>query len=239
MIGIGTLVNVAAIIGGGLVGSLVGNQLTVSMRKTVLTMTGLGIAVLGLGGALAQMLVLTDGHLTTIGTLMLIISLALGAVLGEAAQIEEKINALGEWLKVRSRSSGDATFVNAFMTASCTVCIGAMAIMGAIQDGISGDYTILVAKGVIDSILICIMTASLGKGCIFSALPVAFVQGGVTMLAWGAGNILSDGALQNLSLVGSVLIISVGLNVMELTKIRVANVLPALVIAILWDVFIP
>lgn len=234
MIGLGTIVNVLCIIGGGLVGYVVGNKLTDSMRETVLTMTGVAIFVLGFGGALSQMLTFTDGKFATTGTLMMVISLAIGAIIGEWLQLEERIVRFGEWLKVKSRSDGDNAFVNAFVTASCTVCIGAMAIMGAIQDGISGDYSILVAKGVIDSIIICIMTASLGKGCIFSAIPVGIVQGVVTLLAIWAGDVLSEVALHDLSLVGSVLILCVGLNLMREKQIRIANVLPSLIIAILW-----
>lgn len=239
MIGLGTIINVCCIVGGGLVGYGVGHRLTEPMKETVLTMTGVGIFVLGLGGTLSQMLVLTDGHLSTTGTLMLVISLALGAIIGEALHMEDRIIRFGQWLKVKSRSNGDHAFVTAFVTASCTVCIGAMAIMGAIQDGIYGDFSILVAKGIIDSIIICIMTASLGKGCIFSALPVGIVQGLVTLLAAGLGNLLTPEALHALSLVGSVLIFCVGLNLMRKKQIRIANVLPALVIAVLWGTFIP
>ena len=239
MIGIGTIVNVLCIIGGGLVGMGVGQKLTIPMRETVLTMTGVAIFVLGLGGTLSHMLVITDEQMTTTGTLMLVLSLSIGAIIGEALQLEERIIQFGEGLKIKSRSDGDNAFVTAFVTASCTVCIGAMAIMGAIQDGISGDYSILVAKGVIDSIIICIMTASLGKGCIFSAIPVGLVQGMVTLLAVWGGNVLSDQAIHDLSLVGSVLILCVGINLMRTKQIRIANVLPALVIAILWSYVFP
>ena len=112
-----------------------------------------------------------------------------------------------------------------------------MAIIGAIQDGIYGDYSILAAKGIIDAIVICIMAASQGKGCIFSAIPVGLWQGFVTIMAMLAGSFMPEAALNNLSLVGSVMIACVGLNMIRDKQIRVANVLPAIVIAALWGMF--
>jgi uncharacterized membrane protein YqgA involved in biofilm formation len=124
-------------------------------------------------------------------------------------------------------------FVDGFVTASLTVCIGAMAIVGAIQDGLTGDYATLLTKAILDCIIICVMTASMGKGCMFSAIPVALLQGFVTLLATQIAPLMTQAALGNLSLVGNVLIFCVGVNLLWGKKIKVANLLPAIVFAVL------
>ena len=123
--------------------------------------------------------------------------------------------------------------MDAFVTASLTVCIGAMAIVGSIQDGITGDYSILAMKAVLDLIIIAVMTCSLGKGAVFSAIPVAAFQGSITVLAGVVRSVMTEGALNNLSLIGNVLIFCVGINLVWGKKIRVANLLPAIVIAVI------
>ncbi len=237
MRGLGTLINVACILLGGTIGRFAGNRLKPNVQDTVMTITGIGVMMLGLGGTMQHMLVITDGVLNTSGTLMMIISLALGSAIGEMLQIEQKVQQFGEWLKHKSNSNGDPYFVTGFVTASCTVCIGAMAIIGAIQDGTTGDYSILLAKGIIDAIIICIMASTLGKGCIFSAIPVAIVQGITTIIAFFIGSFLPAQALNNLSYVGSILIFCVGLNMLRTKQIRVANTLPSILIAAIWGFF--
>lgn len=235
--GLGTLVNVLCILLGGLVGYLAGNRLREPVRETLMALMGVGVMVLGLAGTLAEMLTMQDGKLVSGGTIMLIVSLGAGGVIGEALRLEDQVLRFGTWLKVKSRSSGDSTFVEGFVTASCTVCIGAMAVIGSIQDGIWGDWSVLAAKGVIDAILVCVMAAAQGKGCIFSAIPVGLLQGGLTAVAFLAGDFLPQRSLAHLSLVGSVLIFCVGLNLIREKQIRVANALPAVLIAILWGFF--
>ena len=132
-----------------------------------------------------------------------------------------------------SASASDKGFVNAFVTASLTVCIGAMAIVGSIQDGITGDYSILATKAVLDLIIIMVMSCSLGKGAVFSAIPVAILQGTITALAGLVRPLMTDAALSNLSLLGNVLIFCVGVNLVWGKKIKVANLLPAIVIAVI------
>ena len=143
-----------------------------------------------------------------------------------------------DFLKSKPGNSGDAAFIDAFVTASLTVCIGAMAIVGAIQDGMSGDYSVLAAKSVLDLVIICVMTASMGKGCIFSLIPVGLLQGSVTALSLVLKPIMTDAALGNLSYVGSILIFCVGLNLVWGKKVKVANMLPGVVVAVIWA-FLP
>lgn len=237
MRGLGTLINVLCIIVGGVIGCIIGDRLKKNIRETLMTMTGVGVVVLGIGGTMEKMLSITDGKLNTGGTIMMVVSLAIGTVIGELLQIEEKVKKFGEWLKVKSHSTTDNSFVNGFVSASCTVCIGAMAVIGAIQDGISGDYSILAAKGVIDAIIICVMAAAQGKGCVFSAFPVGIWQGLVTVIALLVGNFLPAASLDNLSYVGSILILCVGLNLVREKQIRVANVLPSIVVAVIFGLF--
>ena len=234
MRGLGTIINVACIIAGGLAGLLFGSRIKARMQETLMAVAGVAVVFLGLGGALEYMLTIVDGKLSSGSSMLMIASLALGAVVGELLDIEGWVERFGEWLKHKSNSGGDSGFVTSFVSASCTVCIGAMAVVGSIRDGIYGDYSILLAKGILDAIIICIMAASQGRGPVFSAIPVGIFQGVVTVVAVFAGSFMTEPALDRLSFVGSILIFCVGLNILQEKKIRVANLLPALVVAALW-----
>lgn len=232
MVGLGTIINAGAIIAGGLGGLLFGRFLTDQHQDTLSKACGVCVLFIGTGGALEGMLTV-DGASVTSGRSMLIIAcIALGALIGEILGIEAWFERFGEWLKIKTGNARDKQFVNGFVTASLTVCIGAMAIVGAIQDGISGDYALLATKAVLDFIIIMVMTCSMGKGCIFSAIPVAALQGSVTALATLVKPIMTEAALENLSLIGSILIFCVGVNLVWGKKIRVANLLPSIVIAV-------
>jgi len=236
MIGLGTLINVACIIGGGLVGLVASSLVTERLQDALMKSCGACVMFVGIAGALEKMLtglVATDGTvaLGTAGSMMLVASMAVGTVLGEAADLDGRFEGLGTWLRDKTGSGGDARFVDGFVTASLTVCIGAMAIVGSIQDGLTGDYSTLALKGVMDAIIVCAMAASMGKGCVFSALPVGVFQGCVTALATLLQPVMTEAALANLSLVGSVLIFCVGVNLIWPRTFKPANMLPAVVIA--------
>ena len=238
MPGLGTIINVAFIVIGGTFGVLFGNRLREHARETLLLANAVAVLFIGTAGALQQMYRMAEnGKLEMTGTMMMIGSLAAGAVIGEWIDLEEKIERFGEWLKSRTGNAEEAGFVQAFVTASLTVCIGAMAVVGSIEDGAAGDHSILFAKAVLDLIIIMVMAASLGKGCIFSAVPVGIFQGTITALAVLIRPFITQTAMGNLSLVGSVLIFCVGVNLFWGKKIRVANLLPALVIAVIWAAF--
>ena len=151
---------------------------------------------------------------------------------GELLDLDARFETLGTWLRDKTGSSGDARFVDGFVTASLTVCIGAMAIVGSIQDGLAGDWSTLALKGALDAVIVCAMAASMGRGCLFSALPVAVLQGSVTALATLLHPIMTQAALANLSLVGSALIFCVGVNLIWPRTFKPANMLPAVVIAV-------
>ena len=234
MIGLGTLINVACIIVGGLIGLVGGRLLIPRVQDTLMKATGLCVLFVGLSGTLEQMLAVEGDHLASGGTAMMIVSFAVGAAIGEWLNLEERFIQLGEWLKRKTGSADDAGFVNGFVTASITVSIGAMAIVGSIQDGLLGDWSTLALKGALDAIIVSVMSASMGRGCIFSALPVAVIQGAITCLALPIRPIMTETALANLSLVGSMLIFCVGVNLIWKNTFKPANMLPAVVIAVVW-----
>lgn len=229
----GTIINVAAIILGGIVGRLFGRFLSERYQDTLNKVCGVSVLFIGIAGALEGMLTIKDNGVVSGKAMMIVVCLALGALLGELLNIEDKFERFGEWLKRKTGNAKDKMFVEGFVTASLTVCIGAMAIVGAIEDGIFGDYSILVTKAILDFIIIIVMTGSMGKGCAFSAIPVGILQGSVTLLAKFIKPIMTEAALANLSLIGSILIFCVGLNLVWGKKIRVANLLPAIVLAVI------
>lgn len=232
MMGLGTIVNTAAIIVGGLIGMILGKKLPARLQDTLMKGVGVCVLFLGIAGALEKMLVIENGALSSQGSMMLIASVSIGAVIGELIDIDGKMERFGVWLREKSGSNGDTRFVDGFVTASLTVCIGAMAVVGAIQDGIGRDPSTLIAKAVLDFIIVLIMSSTMGKGCLFSAIPVFLLQGSVTLLSTLIAPILTEPALSNLSLVGSTLIFCVGLNLVWGKKVKVANLLPAIIVAV-------
>ncbi len=237
MIGFGTIINCIGIVIGGVLGLVFGNLMKERLQEILMTATALCVLFIGIGGVLQEMMTVEGNALSSGGTMMMIASFAIGSLIGELLNLEYHIERFGEWLKRKTGNANEAGFVDAFVTASLTVCIGAMAVVGAIQDGMEGDYSVLAAKAVLDLIIILIMTASMGKGCIFSAIPVALFQGSITLLAQFVKPFMTAASLSNLSFVGSMMIFCVGANLFWNMKIRVANMLPGLIIAVLWAFF--
>ena len=235
MKGMGTIINVIFIVFGGLIGNLFGNKLPERYQDTIMKANGVAVLFIGISGAMSQMLTIHDMALETQGTMMMTVSLSLVAVIGEMLRLDYRLEQFGEWLKRKTENAKEASFVDGFVTATMTVCIGAMAVIGSIQDGIYGDYSILLAKAILDFVIILIMSASLGKGCIFSAIPVGLFQGIITLSAGFLTPVITDAAMAYLSLVGSILIFCVGVNLLWDIKIKVTNLLPALIIAMVWS----
>lgn len=236
MIGLGTIINSAAIIVGGLFGLLLGNRISARFRETLTQGASLCTLFIGISGAIEGMLTFDGNSLvSTDQSLMMIISFCLGGLVGELLNLEKHIEDFGNFLKFKSKSEGDSRFIDGFVTTSLTVCIGAMAVVGSIEDGIYGDYSILTVKALLDMIFLFIITASLGKGCIFSAIPVFIFQGSITLLSKVIEPVMTEKALANLSLTGSVLIFCVGVNLIWGKKIKVANLLPTIVFAVIFS----
>ena len=222
--GLGTLINVAGIVIGGLIGLFGGKFLTAKIQKTLQDACALTVILIG-----------ADGALKNLDTTLFIVSLIVGGLIGEIIDIDGKFERFGVWLRTRSGNDGDTKFLDGFVTASLTFCIGGMAIIGSINDRLLSDPSILIVKASLDAILVLVMTASLGKGCIFSAVSVGIFQGTLTFFAGLIEPFMTEIALANLSSVGSVLIFAVGINLLlPDKKISVANLLPALIIACLW-----
>ena len=213
-------------------GRLFGKLLTERHQDTLNKACGVSVLFIGISGAMEGMLKIGGATVSSGSSMLVVICLALGALVGEVINIEGLFERFGEWLKIKTGNAKDKDFVNGFATVSLTVCIGAMAIVGSIQDGILGDYSILATKAILDLIIILVMTCSMGKGCIFSAIPVFAFEGAMTLLARLMKPIMTDAALSNLSLIGSILIFCVGLNLVWGKKIRVANLLPSIVFAV-------
>lgn len=237
MIGLGTIINVIAILAGGLIGALFGKFLKESLQSALVKSTGICVMFIGISGALEKIMTIFGGKLTSGGTLMMISSIAIGTLIGEIINIDGLIERFGEWLKKKTGNAKDVSFVEGFVSASITVCVGAMTVVGSINDGLFGDYSILLVKSLLDFIIIIVMTSSVGKGCVFSAIPVAILQGGFTLAAKVIEPYMTDAALHNLSLVGSILIFCVGLNLLRKNSVKVANMLPAIVVAVIWAFF--
>ena len=230
--GLGTIINTGAILIGGLLGILLENAIPEKIQNTLIKAMGICVLFLGISGALQEMLTVEGEKLTSSGGMMVIISFILGSLVGEIIDIEQRIEQFGAWLKRKTKNGSDAKFIEGFVTTSLIVSIGAMAVVGAIQDGLWGDYSLLAAKAILDFIIVMIMAASIGKGCVFAAIPVALFQGGITILAGFIQPIMTDQAMSNLSLTASILIFCVGVNLVWGNRIKVANMLPSILFAI-------
>ena len=234
MTGLGTIINGAGALLGGLLGLLFGRALKPAYQEIMTRACGLSTLFIGAAGTFEHMLVIDGGALATSGSIMLVITLCLGGLVGELADIEGRIERFGQWLRVKSHSERDPRFIEGFTTASFTICIGAMAIIGPMNDALHHDLSLLVTKAILDGIIVMAMAASLGRGVVFSVIPLLLWQGLMTLLAGALGPIMSEAALSRLSLVGNALIFCVGLNLLVGKKVKVANFLPALLFAVAW-----
>lgn len=235
MIGMGTIINTAAVLVGGLLGLLLKNGVAAKFQKILMQALGLSTVFIGAGGVLQYMLTVKNGTLTTRGTMLLIFSLVIGCLIGQLLDLEAQMEKLGIKLKAAVRMQNDNRFVEGFVTASLIVCVGAMAIVGAMQDGLSGDSTMLIAKSLLDFVLVAILASAYGVGPVFSALPIFLYQGTITLIAALFGAVISQGLIDQLSFVGSALIFCVGVNLIKEKTFPAANMLPALLIPIFWE----
>jgi uncharacterized membrane protein YqgA involved in biofilm formation len=237
MIGLGTIVNIVAVIIGGLLGMAIKNGVAKKFEKILMQALGLATLFIGAGGVLKYMLIVENGAINTRGTMLLIFSLVIGSILGQWLDIEDKMEKLGIKLKAAVKVKNDNHFVEGFVNASLIVCVGAMAIVGAMQDGLSGDSSMLMAKALLDFALVAILASAYGIGAIFSALPIFVYQGAITVIAALFGAVISPELIETLSFVGSALIFCVGINLVREKTFKVANMLPALLVPILWEIW--
>lgn len=236
MIGLGTIVNCGTVAVGTTLGLFLKGGLPKRFEKTIMSALALCAFFIGIGGVLSQMLVFEDGAFSTRYTMLMVLCLAIGAMIGEALDIERRLEGIGEWFKRRIPTKGDSssTFVEAFVSASLLFCVGAMSIVGAMEDGLNGNPSILFAKSVMDGVASVVFTASLGAGVYLSILAVLVYQGGITLLAGFICPFLSDLLIGQMSCIGSVLIFAIGFNLLDSKKIKVGNLLPAMFLPILF-----
>jgi hypothetical protein len=235
MRGTGTIVNVIAVLVGGFAGMFLKKGLKERYQEILMQALGLATIFIGVSGALKGMFVIEDGAISTTGTMLMIFSLVLGSFIGEWIDLETKMEGFGEWLKAKCGGKNDNQFVEGFVAASLTICVGAMAIVGSLQDGMTGDASMLYAKAVLDGVIVAVFASAYGKGAIFSAIPVGIWQGLITLFAGFLEPFFTQQIINDLSYVGNMLIFCVGVNLAFGKKFRVGNMLPALVFVVVYD----
>lgn len=229
---LGTIVNSLAIICGCLVGLIVKGRLTDKISLTI--MNGLALCVLFIG---------ISGVLKGEDTLQIIICIAIGAFVGEIIDFDKKLNDLGDLIerkinsKRKNTSNEKISISEGFVTSSLLFCVGAMAVVGSLESGLQGNHTTLFAKSILDGVSSIIFASSLGIGVMLSSIAILIYQGSITLLAGGLSTILTDTVINNMSAVGSLLIVGLGFNMLGITKIKVANLLPAIFIPIIFGLF--
>ena len=235
MSGLGTLVNVGAIIVGGFIGLLFKGGLKERFRQIMVEACGLAVIFIGAAGAFEMMFTVEGSKVTSGSTMLIVISLVIGGLVGELINIEKGLDVAGEKLKTLVRASRDNRFVDGFVTASLVFCVGAMAICGPIDEALTGDSTTLFIKSILDGVMVIVFTSVYGVGAIFSALSVGLYQGLITVFGVFIADFMNDALIMNLSGVGSVLIFAVGLNLIRPKSIKVGNLLPALLIPVIYE----
>ena len=235
MIGIGTIVNVLAIIFGGVVGLVFRGGLKERFRDILMQACGLAVIFIGAAGAFEMIFTVSGDRLSSGSTMLIVISLVIGGLVGELLSIEKGLDSLGERLKRIVKAGGDNKFVDGFVTASLVFCVGAMAICGPIDEALTGDSTTLYIKSILDMIMVMVLASVYGVGALFSALAVGIYQGIFTVFGVFIADLMTDALIVSLSGVGSVLIFAVGVNLLWPKKIRVGNLLPALLVPVVWE----
>jgi uncharacterized membrane protein YqgA involved in biofilm formation len=230
----GTLINAGTVLAGTLVGTLLGERLPDRIREIVMDGLGLVVLAVGMDGALA----VSREPLTTLprGSAVLIVlgSILIGGIVGELARIEAGLNAAGDWLKARF-GRGQSRFTEGFVVASLVFCVGPLTILGSIRDGLSGDYSLLVIKATLDGFAAMAFASALGWGVGFSVIVILLYQGGLSIAAGAAAGAFRDPAgnpfIAAVTATGGVLILAIGLRLLRIREVRVANLLPALALA--------
>ena len=220
---IGTLLNALAVLVGGTLGTMLGNRFPQRMQETVFATLGLFTLAIGMSSSLA-----TGNPLIVLG------SLVVGALIGEALYIEARLEQFGMWLQQRlagADEGGHSRFVEGFVTASLVFCVGPLTVQGAIEDGLMGDYTKLAIKSMLDGFAALAFATTLGPGVLASIIVILGFQGGIALLARLGSDVFTAAMIAELTATGGVVLLAIGLRLLQLKQIRVANLLPALFVA--------
>lgn len=230
----GSVVNAVVIIVGALLGMLIKGKLSERFKAIIMQALGLSVIIIGLSGTLSAIFrVASDGTLENNDIMVMIIYLVAGAIIGEAIDVEQKLNRFAEFIQRKLPGSG-GNFSVGFVTATLLFCVGAMAIVGSLEEGLTGNADTLYAKSILDCTSSIIFSATMGIGVLFAAVPVLLYQGSITLLAGSLKPLLTPEVISQMSLVGNILILGIGLNILEIRSIKVANMLPAVFLPILY-----
>ena len=239
MIGLGTIINVIAIVLGTVLGILLHKYIPQRLQKTVVSGIGLSVCFVGISGVISKMVFIKNDGLDTKDTMLMVASLVIGAFIGELIDIEKWLERFGDFCKSKLKTGNkNSRFTEGFVSASLLFCVGAMAIVGSLEDGLSGNYSTLFAKSLMDGTMSIFFAATMGIGVCFSIIPVFVYQGGITLLARVIEPLLSDALINRVSLVGSVLIFAIGLNMVTENKIKVGNLLPAVLVPVFYEIIL-
>lgn len=234
MTGLGTIVNVCAIIGASIVGVFLRKGIPEAIQDIVTKAVGLCVLFIGLSGVLSGMLQVQGQELVSTDTLVMVFCMVAGSMIGQWIDIENRLERLGMWCRKKIPASlASGSFTEAFVSSSLLFCVGAMAVVGALEDGLNHNYSTLFAKAVLDGILAVVFGASMGIGVAFSAAPVGIYQGSITVLAGLVRPYMTDLMITRMSFIGSILIFALGLNTVAGSKIRIGNMLPAVFLPVL------
>lgn len=224
----GAIVNSIVVVITSLIGLLIGQRIPEKMNRAI--MQGIGLVVITIG---------ISGAVNGVNTLVLILSMVIGIVIGEGLDIHQRINLFIESATKRlSRGKDQSEFTQAFMTATMLFCIGSMAIVGSLESGLTGDNATLYTKSVIDGISAVLFSSSLGIGVLFASIPLLLYQGSLIVFAQLLAPILSDTVILEMTTVGSVLLIGMGLNMLDITDFKMMNFIPAIFLPILLMLFL-
>lgn len=228
----GTLINAAAVVVASIIGVVFKKGLPETMQKALMFTIGLSIMLFSIGWFLQTFLVIdADGTISTQGELLILLSLVIGTLIGTRIDIDGALNRFAHHVE---KTYHLPPLAKGFISGTLIFCVGSLAILGAIEDGLSGDYTILLVKSVLDFVTAMLLAAVLGIGVIFSAISILIYQGSIYLLAMFAGDVLTDVMINSVSMVGSIILVSMGFTFMEIKSVKVANMLPALLIPLIY-----
>lgn len=219
----GNIVNALGIIMGGLIGLFLKKHIKDSYSESIMSGVGISVVVIGI-----------TNTIKSDNILLVVISIVLGTLVGEIIDIETKLNRLGIFIGSKFQNGDSNTFSKAFVTTTLIYCVGAMAILGALESGLIGKHTTLYTKAILDGITAIIFASTMGIGVIFSSIPVFLYQGTIVLLASILKDVFTEQLIVELSAVGGIMIIAIGLNILQLKKIKIGNMLPALFVPIIY-----
>ncbi len=238
MIGLGTVVNALAVAVAGLVGMFIKGGIKQKYQDTLMGVLGIATMFIGAGGTLQEMFTVENGKISTQGTMLLVISLIVGALVGEFIDVEARLEKVGEWLKNKVKAKNDTKFVDGFVNSTLVICVGAMAIVGSLQDGLGQGQTTLFVKSALDFMIILIFASTMGISTVFSSIPLALYQGAITAFAGVLSGFLNDNLISNLNLVGSAMIFAIGVNLAFGKKFKVGNILPGILVPVIYEIIL-